>query len=225
MKMVAPIASLVLSLGLLGCASHSEQVTEQEKANASAVNAKPQVLSANTHFAAGQLAESQNRPDVAVTQYKEAIKIDPKFAMAFYRMGVIYTTFKQFDDAVEAWQAYLKVTGNNATAYNDLGFCYEQAGNRDAATDAYQKGIATDKNNIACRTNYGLLLARENHAEQAIAIWQPVLAQAEIHYNLASVYEQNGNKREARVEYQKAIDADPTLSEAKQRLAALQVEE
>src|SRR5262245_8341472 len=35
-------------------------------------------FTADTRFAAGQLAESQNAPGPAMEQYREALKIDPK---------------------------------------------------------------------------------------------------------------------------------------------------
>jgi Flp pilus assembly protein TadD len=66
-----------------------------------------------------------------------------------------------------------------------------------------------------------LLLAKQNKIEEAIRVWQPVLSDAEVHYNLASVYEQAGRKQEAKVEFQKAVQLDPNFQDAKNRLAEL----
>ena len=67
-------------------------------------------------------------------------------------------------------------------------------------------GLEKDPKNVPSRTNYGLMLARQQIAE-AVRMWNPVLSDAEIHYNLASIYALDGRKPEAKAEYQKALDA------------------
>jgi Flp pilus assembly protein TadD len=48
-----------------------------------------------------------------------------------------------------------------------------------------------------------------------------VLTPAEVHYNLASVYEWMGRKEQAKVEYRAALALDPRLSDAQARLDAM----
>lgn len=178
-------------------------------------------INANTRFAAGQLAESQNSPQQAAQQYEEALKLNPKFEAAAYRLGVVYAQVRNFPEAINAWQYYVKLTSGSATALGNLGFCYELAGQRDKAVDAYQQGIAKDPQNQLCRINYGLLLARAGKSEEAIAQLQAVLSPAEAHYNLASVYEQQGKTSQAREQYAKALELDPQMWEAQSRMQAL----
>jgi Flp pilus assembly protein TadD len=52
-------------------------------------------------------------------------------------------------------------------------------------------------------------------------MWNPVLTDAEIHYNLAGIYAQDGRKLEAKAEYQQALASDPTMIDAKARLSEL----
>jgi Flp pilus assembly protein TadD len=70
--------------------------------------------------------------------------------------------------------------------------------------------------------NYGLMLARAGRISESIAQLQVVLTPAEVHYDLASVFESEGKKTAAREEYQKAIDLDPDMSDAKVRISAVQ---
>jgi tetratricopeptide (TPR) repeat protein len=175
-------------------------------------------LKARTRFAAGQLAESQGDTNRAIQQYWEAVKVDPKCDEALFRLGVLYCQLKDYPDAIISWKLYLKATNDDATGYSNLAFCEELAGHRAAAESAYRKGLEKDPQNRACRVNFGLMLARDNKLSEATIQLQTVLTAAEVHYNLASVMEQQGKKDQARAEYRKALDLDPNLSDAQVRL-------
>jgi tetratricopeptide (TPR) repeat protein len=220
MNKVVRFGILTLASLLVGCAhSNSQDISNVDPSKIT--NAKALAVSANSHYAAGQLAEAQGQTDNAINQYTITLKADPKNQGALYRLGVLYTQLKRFNDAIDCWQRYIKVTDNAAEAYNNLAYTYELSGDQASAADAYQKGIAIDPKNVACRTNYGLLLTRQDHSLEAMRIWQPVLSDAEIHYNLASCYEEQGRKLEARLEFKKAVELDPKFQDAKERLAEL----
>jgi tetratricopeptide (TPR) repeat protein len=178
-------------------------------------------ITANTHFAAGQLAESQDNPALAVKQYEEALKLDPNHLGALYRLGVVYTGLTRYDDAIAIWKRYVKASGESADAYSNLAFCQEMAGHPEVAEGSYLQGIARSPKNVPCRVNYGLMLARHGRTEEAVRQWQTVLSEAEVHYNLASVYELQNRREQARAEYQQALQLNPRFADAKARLAAL----
>jgi tetratricopeptide (TPR) repeat protein len=178
-------------------------------------------ITADTHFAAGQLAESQDQIDRAAEQYTSAVKKDPRHRQAVFRLGVVYTKRKQYDRAVVTWQKYIDLTGGDPTALANLGFCYELAGRGDEAEAAYLRGIRKDPKNNPCRVNYGLMLARRGRFNEATLQLQAVLTPAEVHYNLASVYEWMGRKEQAKLEYRKALHLDPKMSDAQARLDAM----
>ncbi len=212
-----------------GCGGKSggPQLLNQDAANQlgaqhSNFDGKEPAINLQTRMAAGQLAESQNTPSRAVEQYKEALKIDPGFEPAMYRLAVVYTTMKAYPQAIAAWQAYEKQTNGAPNAWASLGFCQELAGRYDDAEASYQKGIAHSPKNVLCRTNYGLMLARHGRIDEATAQLSEVLAPAEVHYNLGVVYELRGMKAKAREEYELALKMDKELAEAQKRLAGLE---
>jgi tetratricopeptide (TPR) repeat protein len=178
-------------------------------------------IKARTHFAAGQLAEDQKDFNRAVEQYWAAVKIDPKYKAALYRLGVVYCMLQHYPDAVVAWKLYIKATDGDATGYSNLGFCHELAGHYADAEEAYRHGIEKEPQSNPCRVNYGLMLARANRITEAMIQLQAVLTPAEVHYNLASVFEQQGLKERARVEYRKALTLDPGMADAEVRLSVL----
>ncbi len=179
-------------------------------------------ITLDTRFAAGQLAEGQNNPAVAIKQYEEALKLKPDHVPSLYRLGVVFAQLKQYPKAVETWKKYIKATHNSASGYGNLGFCQELAGDFKAAEGTYLKGIAKDGRNQPCRVNYGLMLARQDRMTDAITHLRAVLTPAEVSYNLGSIHEQRGHKEQAKAEYEKALALDPEFLDARARLAAIQ---
>jgi tetratricopeptide (TPR) repeat protein len=228
LKLLAIIPTLLV-LYLTGCAKNQQAVDKVSDSNANALSAQHSrfeksddpPFSVQTQFAAGQLAESQEAPLAAIGYYQAALKIAPHHRDSLYRTGVCYTKLKNWSRAIDAWKQYLKETGGDATAYGNLGFCYALAGRKADAEHAYQLGVARDPANVACRVNFGLFLAREERTEEATAQWKAVLTEAQVHYNLGSMYEQQNKRDQARAEFRQALQLDANLVDAKTRLAAL----
>jgi tetratricopeptide (TPR) repeat protein len=65
------------------------------------------------------------------------------------------------------------------------------------------------------------MLARLGRTAEATLQLQAVLTPGEVHYNLASVLEHQGRREAAKMEYQRALELDPDLADARQRLTAL----
>jgi tetratricopeptide (TPR) repeat protein len=223
------VACVLLIFVVTGCARNQQDVSKLSEDKANALGAehskfeqsKDPPFTAATHFAAGQLAESQEAPLAAIAHYQEALRLDPHHRDSLYRIGVVYTKLKDWPYAIGAWKKYLKETKGDATAFANLGFCYDLAGKKTDAERTYQEGIAKDPANASCRVNYGLFLAREGRTDEASAQWRAVLSEAQVHYNLGSIYEQQNKKDQAKAEFRTALQHDQNLVDAKTRLAAL----
>jgi len=213
--------AVFLSAALLWGCGHDNSVTTNVPEHSDVVDMHPAPLTADTHFFAGQLAETQGNIPTAIGQYQLALKLNPNHANSLFRLAVIYTEQKQFDQAIDTWQRYVHATKGSPESYANLGVCYELAGRPTDAQSAYEAGLQKDSLSVVCRTNYGLMLARQDKIPDAMRIWQPVLTDAQCHYNLASVYELESRKLQAKLEYEKALQLDPKMGDAAARLAAL----
>jgi tetratricopeptide (TPR) repeat protein len=178
-------------------------------------------FNANTRFAAGQLAESQNQFDKAIQQYREALKLEPQRRDAQFNVAALLTRQRHFPEAVEEWQKYIEITNHAPEAYNDLALCYEGAGQIDKAEETYRASIARMPADPVCRNSYGLMLARQNRLSDAVAQLSVVRKPAEVSYNLGRVFEEQGKVEQAKAYYQEALKQDPTLRDAQARLALL----
>jgi tetratricopeptide (TPR) repeat protein len=206
-----------------GCSNHTDTPANPSAipADAKFTEAKDPAITADTHFAAGNLAESMDQPAKAMQQYEATIKLDPRHEKALYRLAILQTNSKDFVAALETWQKYVVATNHAAAAYGNLALCYEMSGDIEKAELTYKKGIEHSAKDELCRVNYGLMLARLGRTNEALVQLQAVLTPAAAHYNLGSVYELQGKAAQAKLEYTRALEADPTFFDAQQRLADL----
>jgi tetratricopeptide (TPR) repeat protein len=227
---------LIACLAIVGgCASKEKKAKAEEADKTKMAEAQQEVrqhpdkfessddppINADTHFAAGQLQEAQGDLKGAIKQYQTALKLNPNHKNALFRMGLAYTSLKDFPNAINTWRRYLKATDNSALAYNNLALCYEQNGQPTDAEQAFKAGIARNPDEAIVRINYGLMLARHGRMQEATAQLATALTPAEVQYDLGSVLEEQGKTQEAKACYRKALELDPNLSDAKTRLATL----
>jgi Tfp pilus assembly protein PilF len=217
------LISMVLAVAAVGCSQNKPTVsTATPPPNRQDFDKiKDPTIQPDTHFAAGQLAVARGQYDVAEKQFKACLKQNPNHLGAMYGMACLHTKTKDYAAAMGDWQKYVAATGGSAMAYNDLAYCEELAGKPEIAEQDYRKGVAKDPKCESCRVNYGMMLARQDRISEATVQLQAVLTAAEVHCNLAAVYENAGRKEQARSEYEKAVQLDPQMSDAKSRLANL----
>jgi tetratricopeptide (TPR) repeat protein len=229
--------SIVVAIGIVllatGCFSnHQQQQTDgalgvnddarqMSEAKSFFDTQKDPPLNADTHFAAGQLKEAEGSYDLAIEQYKQALKIDPNHVPTLFRLGLIYTEQKHYPEAIDSWKHYIAATHDSAAGYSNLAFCEETSGDLQAAEASYLAGLQREPNSELCHVNYGLMLTRQNRIDEAKTQFAAVLTPAQVHYNLASVFQQEGKKAAARAEYIEAIKADPSFVDARTRLAQM----
>src|SRR5688572_23426225 len=162
MRAAKRFAWLMVPVVAAGCGAKGKGAEESAAAPKPAMTKtafdtdKEPPITAETRYAAGQLAESQGNPANAVRQYEEALRSKPDHVPSLYRLGVVHAQLEQYPKAIEIWRRYLKATHDAPSGYGNLGFCYELSGDPQAAEDAYKKGIAKDPKNQPCRVNYGL---------------------------------------------------------------------
>src|SRR5205085_11918053 len=116
---------ILLGLFFTGCARQQAGISNISSDNANALNAEHSKFekaddppfTAQTHFAAGQLAESQEASASAIAHYQAALKIDPHHQASLFRLGILYAKQKSFTRAADAWKQYVKESNYDPTAY------------------------------------------------------------------------------------------------------------
>jgi tetratricopeptide (TPR) repeat protein len=67
------------------------------------------------------------------------VRINPKYASAWYNLGTDYGRLKRYDDSVEALRQAVRINPKYASAWYNLGLSYYFSGNRPAALDIVQE--------------------------------------------------------------------------------------
>ena len=178
-------------------------------------------VTAATHFAAGQFAETQGKLAEAEQQYAQAVDLDPRHEPALYRLGVLQTRRGDHAAARKTWNQYVTATDGSADAYGALGYCLELSGDPLGAETAYRKGVDADADHQGVRVNYGLLLARQGRDGEATEHLAIALPMPAVLYNIGVIHERDGDTAAAIDCYREALDLKPDFRQARQRLLAL----
>lgn len=111
-----------------------------EKAAGDISYATPHYAYLNLGFAYYQ-KKDYNR---AVSYYREALRVDPSFAMAFENLGLAHEALGEWDDAHAAYESAISHEPDSPNAYLLLGKLHRRLGRRAAAVEALQNAIVLD---------------------------------------------------------------------------------
>ena len=78
--------------------------------------------------------------DAAIDSYKQAIKIKPDYAEAYYNMGNALKDKGELDAAIDSYKQAIKIKPDYADAYINMGNALKDKGDLDAAIDNLQTG-------------------------------------------------------------------------------------
>lgn len=84
------------------------------------------------------------RPDLAVQQFSDTVKLKPDFAEAYYNLGVALRLINQGDRAIEAFRRAVEIDPKFAEAHNALGEMLGAMGRLDEAIACFEKAVEAD---------------------------------------------------------------------------------
>ena len=95
--------------------------------------------------------------DAAIDSYKQALKIKPDYAEAYYNMGVALNDKGDPKAAIESYKQALKIKPDYAEAYNNIGNVLKDQGDLEAAIDSYKQAININPDYAEAYYNLSLL--------------------------------------------------------------------
>lgn len=175
-------------------------------------------LTAEEHDNLGRIYESQGKLDLALEQYREALKKDKKHLPSLLLMGDLLYRTNDYPGAESAYTKALKLDPKNGDVLNDLAWVYIRTGkNLDKAKELISEALTL---NPAHRPYYldtlGVVLLKLGNAAEAITALQEavdtlpkesadLLAEAEGH--LADAYKAAGDE----TKYREAVERQQEL--------------
>lgn len=140
------------------------------------------------------LKHNKNDTEGAMDQWKQIVRMDPKYPFPYYFMGQVLHSKGDLDGAIDMFESYVRLKPDSPDGQLELGLCiFERAQTDDIMTA--QKAL---------------------EAARQLAPNNPM-----IHYHLGTIYATKGNLDDAETEWRTALQCDSRLAAAHWELARL----
>ncbi len=157
---------------------------------------------ATKHFNMGIESAKKGNLDEAITAWKKAVEIDPKFIKAHNYLARSYYTKERFDDALSEYKTVVELDPADAMAQASIGFVYRIKGMYDEAIAASNKALQVNPRLAAAYNCIGLSYTQKKMYAEAVDAFKNALEinpdYADAHFGLGIAYESEGLVEEAK---------------------------
>ncbi|MEZ5277437.1 MAG: tetratricopeptide repeat protein [Opitutaceae bacterium] len=185
--------------------------------------------SAEAQFAmANALVLAPGRLDDAIAHYEAALRLDPEAAVVHYNLGTaLALTRGRMSEAITQFESAIRIRPDYAEAHANLADALAtQPGRLPEALTHYEEALRIKPDLARVHFSLAMRLAtlpgRQDdairHAEAGLAL-DPVNLEAR--NGLAILYVQVGRLRDARAQWEKAVELDPDYEAARENLRRL----
>jgi tetratricopeptide (TPR) repeat protein len=167
-----------------------------------------------------------NRPEEEEAAYREAIRLDPKYASPHNGLGWLYQSHLNRPEKAEAaYREAIRLDPKDAYPHNGLGNLYQDHLNRPKEAEAeYREAIRLDPKDANPHHGLGNLYRNHlNRPKEAEAAYREAIRldpkDAYPHNGLGNLYEEAGRWGEAEVEFRQDAGLDPKSASGQRGLA------
>ncbi len=150
--------------------------------------------------------------DEAIKQFKEALKIDPRFELAMENLLYLFSETKMEDPDVSRWKKEVEEDPANEEALLRLGVSYRNMGRLDEALEILGQVVEKNPDHYMARIHLGSVLKAQGLYQQALEHFlsaaDNVSKSAVFHTDLGEIYYNLGKTDEAISELRTAIKID-----------------
>jgi len=205
---------------------------------------------ARAHLNKGIVFLRKKEYDKAEEEFHHELKINPDEDKAYNNLSAVYRLQGLYDQAVGAAQKAVRLKSYYPEAYMNLGLAYQNEGNYEEAKEALSLGIKNIPLFLEANLLLGEILQEEGKWDSAMAEYQKILDQssakknviydletlfskgdpynlenleirAKAHFNLGTIYVQQGRIDLAESHLRRAISLKPDFAEAFANLGIL----
>ena len=117
----------------------------------------------------GVYLQLQEQQEEAISQFDEAIQLDPRHVGAYNNRGIAYQNLGQYDQAIQDYDEAIRLNPQNTMTYNNRGSVYHTLGQHRRAIQDYDEAIRLSPQLAAAYNNRGGAYARLGQAANAKA--------------------------------------------------------
>lgn len=180
---------------------------------------------AEFHFELAEALMRTGQPDKAAPRYQQALKRDPRFAMALQRLGVALRRMHRQTESLEILKQAAAMTPGDPLTWHELGLTYRALERPADAAAAIEKALELDPELPEAHNNLGILRLAAGAVQRAEAAFREAIRirpeYADAHGNLASLLSAARRFEEAEAEYEAALRLRPADAAARYNYAML----
>jgi len=162
----------------------------------------PNTRGSGLYVERGNLYSSQQKWDLALADYNEAILLNPKYTSAYINRGLVYKEQEKFDLAFADYSKAIELDPKYTWAYFQRGLLYKKQKKFDLALADYNKAIELDPKYTSAYINRGLLYKEQEKFDLALADYNKAI---ELDPQYANAYFQRGILYFQKGEYELAL--------------------
>jgi predicted O-linked N-acetylglucosamine transferase (SPINDLY family) len=158
----------------------------------------------------------------AVSAFKKAIDIDPKFTRAYNELALSLEELGLFHEAIDYFKKAIAIDSNIPQLYNNLGSALGQVGKFKEELECYKRALFINPEYGQAWGNLGASYKSIGYHKKAIECYQKAIALvpdiAEFYLNLGLLLQEEGSLTEAKKFILKAAELKPDLPAAQNSL-------
>ena len=166
------------------------------------------------YFRRAAALDASGETDRALSDYDEAIRLDPKEPLAYIGRGILLATRKRFyERAISDFDKVLALSPDRLEALMRRGDAYSQMGNYGPALADLDRAVALAPDNAEVRVFHGLANSRRGDSPRALSDYTAALARdpqnVDALVNRAAIHSTNGDQISAIHDLDAAIALRP----------------
>ncbi len=179
------------------------------------------------YYALGHIFFQQESYEDAIVAFQKAISIDAEYSEAHNYLGRVYSLQEDFDKAITSYQNALKnvIYETPEKPYWNLGLIFVRQKKYEDAERELKNALRVNPNIVPVHNLLGQVYAKMGNTKKSIISYKRVLQispkDLNALYNLACIYQQEGEKHLADKAFEDVVTLSPKLAEEKDLRACL----
>ena len=158
--------------------------------------------SSSTYHWRGVIWSDKKEYDIAIADYKEAIRLDPQNESAFISRGLAWKNKKEFDKAIADFNEAIRLDPQDTTAFNNRGTAWLGKQEYDKAIADFNEAIRLDPQDAFAFNNRGIAWNDKEEYNKALADFNEAIR---LDPQNATVFVNRGIGWRKKKEYDKAL--------------------